>query len=246
MVGRAEAQEVEARHRPRAHGEDVAQDAADPGRRALVGLDERGVVVALHLEDDRVAVADVDDAGVLARPLDHPRRLGRQLLQVEARRLVGTVLVPHRRDDAELGVARRPPDQGDEPLIFLGFQPVRDRQRLVDLRFFVAQQRAPPPEEEFEGGNSRAGRAWQWAASARGADKAGGRRRAASGENRRLVRATRVGCGWNAAITLLARDRPDCDQYGQPRSWLFSANRTRAGECSPPTVLGGDRIRRPC
>ena len=78
MVGRAETQKVEARHRPRAHGEDVAQNAADPGRRALVGLDERGVVVALHLEDDRVSAADVDDAGVLPRPLDHPGRLGRQ------------------------------------------------------------------------------------------------------------------------------------------------------------------------
>ena len=143
MVGRAEAQEVEARHRPRAHGEDVAQDAADPGRRALIGLDERGVVVALHLEDDRVAVADVDDAGVLARALDHPRGLGRQFPQMEARRLVGTMLVPHRRDDAELGVARRAPDQGDEPLIFLGFQPMADRQRLVDLRFFVAQIARP-------------------------------------------------------------------------------------------------------
>jgi hypothetical protein len=54
--------------RARAHGEDVAQDAADAGRRALIGLDEGRVVVALHLEDGGVAVADVDDAGVLARP----------------------------------------------------------------------------------------------------------------------------------------------------------------------------------
>ena len=38
--------------RARAHGEDVAQDAADAGRRALVGLDVGWVVVALHLEDD--------------------------------------------------------------------------------------------------------------------------------------------------------------------------------------------------
>ena len=49
--GLAEAQRVEQRDRPRAHGEHVAQDAADAGRRALVGLDEGGVVVALHLED---------------------------------------------------------------------------------------------------------------------------------------------------------------------------------------------------
>ena len=52
VVGIAEAQGVEVGDRPRAHGEDVAHDAADAGRRALVGLDVGRVVVALHLEDD--------------------------------------------------------------------------------------------------------------------------------------------------------------------------------------------------
>ena len=51
MIGIAEAQRVEAGDRPRAHGEDVAQNAADAGRRALIGLDVARVVVALHLED---------------------------------------------------------------------------------------------------------------------------------------------------------------------------------------------------
>lgn len=78
MFGRAKTQRIEAGDRPRTHGEDVAQDAADAGGRALVGLDVAWVVVALHLEDHRLAVADVDHAGVLAGPLDHPGRLGRQ------------------------------------------------------------------------------------------------------------------------------------------------------------------------
>ena len=78
----AERQRVEAGDRPRAHGEDVAQNAADAGRRALIGLDIARVVVALHLEDAGEPVADVDDAGVLARSLDDPRRLGRQLFQM--------------------------------------------------------------------------------------------------------------------------------------------------------------------
>ena len=57
-VGRvAEAQGVEDRDRPGAHREDVAQDAADAGRRALVGLDRAGVVVRLDLERDGQAVA---------------------------------------------------------------------------------------------------------------------------------------------------------------------------------------------
>jgi hypothetical protein len=36
--------------RPRAHGEDVAQDAAHAGRGALIGLDVGGVVVASILK----------------------------------------------------------------------------------------------------------------------------------------------------------------------------------------------------
>ena len=45
VVGGAEAQLVHDRDRPGAHGEDVADDAADTGRRALVRLDEARVVV---------------------------------------------------------------------------------------------------------------------------------------------------------------------------------------------------------
>ena len=66
VVGRAEAQRVHDGDRAGAHREDVADDAADAGGRALVGLDVRRVVVRLDLEGDRVALADVDDAGVLA------------------------------------------------------------------------------------------------------------------------------------------------------------------------------------
>ena len=78
MVGGAEAQGVHRRDRPGAHGEDVAQDAADAGRRALIGLDIGGMVVALHLEDHAEPVTDIDDAGVLAGPLDDALALGRQ------------------------------------------------------------------------------------------------------------------------------------------------------------------------
>ena len=79
MVWRAEAQEVERGDGPGTHGENVAQNAANPGRRALIGLDEGGMVVALHLEHADVAIADVDHARVLARPVDDVRARGRQL-----------------------------------------------------------------------------------------------------------------------------------------------------------------------
>jgi hypothetical protein len=39
IIGPAELERVEQRHRPRAHGDDVAQDAADAGCRTLVRLD---------------------------------------------------------------------------------------------------------------------------------------------------------------------------------------------------------------
>ena len=45
VVQGAEAERVQQRDGPRAHREDVADDAADSRRRALIGLDERGMVV---------------------------------------------------------------------------------------------------------------------------------------------------------------------------------------------------------
>ena len=65
-----------------------------------------GWLCALHLEDRHPAVADVDDAGVLARPLEHARPRGGELAQVDLRRLVGAVLGPQGGGDAELGPAR--------------------------------------------------------------------------------------------------------------------------------------------
>ena len=70
-VGRAEAQPVEQRDRPGAHRDDVAEDPADAGRRALERLDRGRVVVRLDLERDRDPVAEVDHAGVLAGALQH-------------------------------------------------------------------------------------------------------------------------------------------------------------------------------
>jgi hypothetical protein len=73
LVELAEAERVEDRDRTRAHREDVAQNAADTRRRALERLDERRMIVALDLEDDRPAVADIDRARVLARALQDVR-----------------------------------------------------------------------------------------------------------------------------------------------------------------------------
>ncbi len=108
VVGVAEAQRVHHEHRPGAHREDVAHDAADAGGRALVGLDVARVVVRLDLEGDGQALADVDDAGVLAHADEHPVALGQlaELAQVHLGALVGAVLAPHDRVHRQLGLRR--------------------------------------------------------------------------------------------------------------------------------------------
>ena len=86
LVDRSEAERVEERDRTGAHREDVAEDAAHPGRRALERLDERRVVVALDLEGEAEPAPDVHDAGVLARALEHVRALRREAPEVDAAR----------------------------------------------------------------------------------------------------------------------------------------------------------------
>ena len=133
MPGVAEGERVHRRDRPRPHGEDVAEDPPHSGRRPLVGLDVGGMVVALHLEDERLPVADVDDAGVLARAADHLRAGRRQRPEPFLRRLIRAMLVPHRREDAELGQARHAPDQVEDALVLFRLQPVRRDEGVGDL-----------------------------------------------------------------------------------------------------------------
>ena len=105
-VRRAEAQAVEQCDRPRAHGDDVAEDAADARRRTLERLDGGGVVVALDLERDRLAFAEVDHAGVLARALEHAVAGRGQPPQQRGRVLVAAVLRPQQREDGQLEAVR--------------------------------------------------------------------------------------------------------------------------------------------
>ena len=114
LVGRAEAQRVQQRDGPRAHGEDVADDAADARRRALIGLDGRGVVVGLDLHGHGEAAADVDDAGVFLAGLDHDPVAGvGKAAQQRLGVLVAAVLAPQRAEHAKfegVGLAVEPVD----------------------------------------------------------------------------------------------------------------------------------------
>ena len=133
----AEAEPVEQRDGPRAHGDDVAQDAADPGRGALERLDRGRVVVALDLEGDRLAVAEVDDARVLARALEDARRLRREAPQEERRVLVAAVLRPEEREDGELEVVRLALEQLLDTVEF----PVGQSEGAVERLFGDPRQR---------------------------------------------------------------------------------------------------------
>src|ERR1041385_8603458 len=82
------------------------------------------MVVRLHLERRHPAVADVDDPRVLARPLPHARPARRELAEVNARRLVRTVLRPHDREDPELEVIRRPPEDLFDAGVLVRREPV--------------------------------------------------------------------------------------------------------------------------
>ena len=132
MVRLTKTQRVHGSDRPRTHGEDIPQDATDPGRRALIGLDIGRVVVALHLEYDGQSVANVHHTCVFTRTLNDPGTRGREGAQPFLRGFVGTVLVPHRREDAEFGERRFAPDQIEDTLILVRLQPVCRNQIICD------------------------------------------------------------------------------------------------------------------
>ncbi len=141
VVDGTEAQRVHDRDGPGAHGDDVADDAADPGRGALVRLDEARVVVRLRLEGDGPAVADVDDAGILADASEQGRLpLGdrgagglAEARQVDLARLVRAVLRPHDGVHGELGGGRPAAEDRPDPVVLVGLQTQRGP-RLLDVR----------------------------------------------------------------------------------------------------------------
>ena len=118
LCERTEPKAVHRGDRPRAHREDVAQNSADAGRRALEWFDEGRMIVRFDLECDGQTVADIDDAGVFARTLEDGRSFCRQTAQMDARALVAAVLAPHDAENAEfrqLGLAF---EDADDLLVF--------------------------------------------------------------------------------------------------------------------------------
>ena len=135
VVDRAEAERVHDGDGARAHRDDVAHDAADSGRRSLERLHVARVVVALDLERDGPALADIHHAGVLAHA-DHEvlGHLGADLLtelaQPHLARLVGAVLAPHHRVHRQLAARRAPAEDRPDPFVLVGLQPERGERLL--------------------------------------------------------------------------------------------------------------------
>ena len=84
--------------------------------------------MALHLEADRLAVAEVDHAGILTWALQHAFPFRGKPFQQEGRMLVAAVLRPEQREDRQLEVVRLAPEQFDDALQL----PVGQSERAVN------------------------------------------------------------------------------------------------------------------
>src|SRR5215471_2160035 len=90
------------------------------------------MIVRLDFEGAGPSVADVDDACILSRALQHTLATRGQALQVYARRLVRAVLAPHHAEDAEFGEGR-----------------LASAQKLADFFVFIERESVLP--DDFRG-----------------------------------------------------------------------------------------------
>jgi hypothetical protein len=94
------------------------------------------MVVAFDLERDRLALAEVDDAGVLARSLEDARRVGGEALQQPRGVLVRTVFRPEQREDGELEMVGLAAEQFADSVEL----PVREAEGAVERLFCDPRQ----------------------------------------------------------------------------------------------------------
>ena len=132
---RPKSQGIQHRNRPRAHGENIAQNSAYAGSRPLKRLYVTRVVVRFDLERRHQPVADIHHAGILARPLHHQLAARGQALQVHLARFVGAMLAPHHREDTQLRDVRLAPQDLLHPRVFFCGKPVLGRDFRRDSYF---------------------------------------------------------------------------------------------------------------
>ena len=69
------------------------------------------MIVRFDFKCNGDAVADIDDARVFARSLQHVRAFGGQLLQMYARAFVGAMFAPHHAENSQFREARFAPKE---------------------------------------------------------------------------------------------------------------------------------------
>ena len=128
--------ELSEKLRARPHRENIANDSADTGRRALKRLDRARVIVAFDLERNRPAVPDIDHAGIFfARPNENVRPGCRKFFQLAPRIFVGTMLAPHDRENSQLGKIRCASENFHDAFVLLRREPMFAHYFGRNLRF---------------------------------------------------------------------------------------------------------------
>ena len=94
--GDTETEGIHRRNRACAHGEHIAQDAANARSRPLGRFDVAGVVVGLHFEYERLAVTNVHDTCVFTRAANDLRARSGQGAQPFLAGFIRAMFVPHR------------------------------------------------------------------------------------------------------------------------------------------------------
>ena len=109
-----EAQGIEQGDRSGAHGENVAEDAADSRSCPLEGLDGRGMVMALDLEGQALTLTEIDHTRILSGSHQDAGTAGGELGQQGSGIAIAAVLGPHDAEHAQLspvgGAAQAPHD----------------------------------------------------------------------------------------------------------------------------------------
>jgi len=100
--------------------------------------------VRLDLERDREPVAEIEDAGVLARPLEDALAAGREAAEERGGVLVPAVLGPQEREDRQLEVVRVAAEELPDSLRFPVGETKGAVQRLLGYLRQVSQSSLPP------------------------------------------------------------------------------------------------------
>src|SRR5262249_52123213 len=106
VIQRSEPQAVKGRDGTCSHREDVAEDSSNAGSRTLKWFDERRMIVRFDLECGAPSVTHVYHACILSRRHNHALACSGETFEMHPRRLIGTMLRPHHREDSEFDQVR--------------------------------------------------------------------------------------------------------------------------------------------